>query len=173
MPAPARQLVSFAPGLGRLARYERSWLRADLLGGLTVGAMLIPQSMAYAELAGMPPEAGFYAVLLALVAYALLGSSRHLGVGPEPGTAILAATAVGGMAAGDPIRYAALMAALAMVVAAVCFAAAAFRLGFLADLLSRPVLVGYITGIGLTLISSQISKVTGIPIAPSFQPNSS
>jgi high affinity sulfate transporter 1 len=126
--------------------------------------MLIPQSMAYAELAGMPPEAGFYAVLLALVAYALVGSSRHLGVGPEPGTAILAATAVGGMAAGDPIRYAALMAALALVVAAVCFLAAAFRLGFLADLLSRPVLVGYITGIGLTLISSQISKVTGIPI---------
>lgn len=164
MPSQARQLMSFAPGLDRLVRYERSWLRADLLGGLTVGAMLIPQSMAYAELAGMPPEAGFYAVLLALVAYALVGSSRHLGVGPEPGTAILAATAVGGMAAGDPTRYAALMAALALVVAAVCFFAAAFRLGFLADLLSRPVLVGYITGIGLTLISSQISKVTGISI---------
>jgi high affinity sulfate transporter 1 len=156
--------MRFTPGLARLRGYERSWLRADLLGGLTVGAMLIPQSMAYAEIAGMPPEAGFYAVLLALFAYAILGTSRHLGVGPEPGTAILAATAVGGMAAGDPVRYAALMAALALVVAAVCFVAAAFRLGFLADLLSRPVLVGYITGIGLTLISSQISKVTGIPI---------
>jgi high affinity sulfate transporter 1 len=127
--------------------------------------MLIPQSMAYAELAGMPPEAGFYAVLLALFAYAILGTSRHLGVGPEPGTAILAATAVGGMAAGDPLRYAALMAALAVAVALVCFVAASFRLGFLADLLSRPVLIGYITGIGLTLISSQIAKVTGIAIA--------
>ena len=72
----------FAPGLDRLRNYERSWLRADLLGGLTVGAMLIPQSMAYAELAGMPPEAGFYAVLLALFAYAIVGTSRHLGVGP-------------------------------------------------------------------------------------------
>ncbi|MDJ0496307.1 MAG: sulfate permease [Acidimicrobiia bacterium] len=157
-------VTRFAPGLDQLRRYERSWLRPDLLGGLTVGAMLIPQSMAYAELAGMPPEAGFYAVLLALFAYAIFGSSRHLGVGPEPGTAILAATAVGGMAAGDPIRYAALMAALALVVAAVCLVAGLFRLGFLADLLSRPVLVGYITGIGLTLISSQIAKVTGIPI---------
>ena len=156
--------LRLAPGLDRLLHYQRSWLRADLLGGLTVGAMLIPQSMAYAEIAGMPPEAGFYAVLLALFAYAILGTSRHLGVGPEPGTAILAATAVGGMAAGDPVRYAALMAALALAVAAVCLIAAAFRLGFLADLLSRPVLVGYITGIGLTLISSQISKVTGIPI---------
>ncbi|MCP4307661.1 MAG: sulfate permease [bacterium] len=164
MPTPTRSSLQFAPGLDRLLHYERSWLRADLLGGLTVGAMLIPQSMAYAELAGMPPEAGFYAVLLALLAYAFVGSSRHLGVGPEPGTAILAAAAVGGMAAGDPVRYAALMAALALMVAAVCFIAAAFRLGFLADLLSRPVLVGYITGIGLTLISSQLSKVTGIPI---------
>jgi high affinity sulfate transporter 1 len=164
MPAPDRHLMRFAPGLDRLVHYERPWLRADLLGGLTVGAMLIPQSMAYAELAGMPPEAGFYAVLLALLAYAVVGSSRHLGVGPEPGTAILAATAVGGMAAGDPVRYAALMAALALTVAAVCFVAAAFRLGFLADLLSRPVLVGYITGIGLTLISSQVAKVTGISI---------
>ena len=165
MSAPVQQLVRFAPGLDRLLHYERSWLRPDLIGGLTVGAMLIPQSMAYAEIAGMPPEAGFYAVLLALVAYAFVGSSRHLGVGPEPGTAILAATAVGGMAAGDPARYAALMAALALTVAAVSLLAAAFRLGFLADLLSRPVLVGYITGIGLTLMSSQISKVTGIPIS--------
>lgn len=164
MSGEPRHRLRFAPGLDRLVHYQRSWLRADLLGGLTVGAMLIPQSMAYAELAGMPPEAGFYAVLLALVAYALVGSSRHLGVGPEPGTAILAATAVGGMAAGDFARYAGLMAALALIVAAICFVAAVFRLGFLADLLSRPVLVGYITGIGLTLISSQISKVTGIPI---------
>ena len=161
----------FLPGLDRLLHYERGWLRPDLLGGLTVGAMLIPQSMAYAELAGMPPEAGFYAVLLGLVVYAVLGSSRHLGIGPEPGTAILAATGVGALAAGDPARYAVLMAALALVVAAVCFVAALARLGFLADLLSRPVLVGYITGVGLTLFSSQLTKVTGIPIdADAFFP---
>ena len=71
------------PGLALLRRYRRVWLRADLLAGLTVGAMLVPQCMAYAEIAGMPPETGFYAVLFALPVYALVGTSRHLGVGPE------------------------------------------------------------------------------------------
>lgn len=151
-------------GLERLSDYRRSWIRQDVLGGLTVGAMLIPQSMAYAELGGMPPEAGFYAVLLALVAYAAVGSSRHLGIGPEPGTAILSATAVGALAGGDPVRYAALMAALALLVAAVCALAFVARLGFFADLLSRPVLVGYITGVGLTLMGSQLGKVFGVPL---------
>ena len=127
--------------------------------------MLIPQSMAYAELAGMPPEFGFYAVLGALVVYALVGTSRHLGVGPEPGTAILAATGVGAIAGGDSKRYIALMAGLALVVAAICIAGAIARLGFLASLLSKPVLVGYITGVGLTLLSSQIASFTGVSIA--------
>jgi high affinity sulfate transporter 1 len=157
-------ITRHAPGLDRLRHYERGWLRVDVLAGLTVGAMLVPQGMAYAELAGMPPVTGFYAVLLALVAYALVGSSRHLGVGPEPGTAILAATGVGGLAAGDPARYLALMAALALTVGVICLLAAVARLGFIASVLSKPVLVGYITGVGLTLLSSQYAKFTGIPI---------
>ena len=126
--------------------------------------MLIPQSMAYAELAGMPPQFGFYAVIGALVVYALVGTSRHLGVGPEPGTAILAATGIGAIAGGDPERYIALMAALALVVAGICIAGAVARLGFLAAVLSKPVLVGYITGVGLTLLSSQIAGFTGMQI---------
>ncbi len=159
------------PGLALLLRYERAYLRPDLIAGLTVGAMLLPQAMAYAELAGMPPATGFHAALLALVVYALVGSSRHLGVGPEPGTAILAATGVGALAAGDPARYAALMATLAALVGLLCLAGAAARLGFLAELLSKPVLVGYISGVGLTLISSQLAKATGVPIdADSFFP---
>ena len=153
-----------APGLYRLLHYERGWLRVDILAGLTVGAMLVPQGMAYAELADMPPVTGFYAALLALVAYAVVGSSRHLGVGPEPGTAILAATGVGAIAAGDPARYLALMAALALTVGVICLLAAVARLGFIASVLSKPVLVGYITGVGLTLLSSQYAKFTGIPI---------
>jgi len=135
-----------------------------MLAGLTVGAMLVPQGMAYAELADMPPVTGFYAALLALIAYAVVGSSRHLGVGPEPGTAILAATGVGAVAAGDPERYLALMAALALIVGVICLLAAVVRLGFIANVLSKPVLVGYITGVGLTLLSSQYGKFTGIPI---------
>ena len=95
-------IVRRLPGLERLRHYERGWLSVDLLAGLTVGAMLVPQGMAYAELADMPPVTGFYAALLALIAYAFVGSSRHLGVGPESGTAILAATGVGAIAAGDP-----------------------------------------------------------------------
>ena len=155
---------SHAPGLDRLRHYEGGWLRVDVLAGLTVGAMLVPQGMAYAELAGMPPVTGFYAALLALIAYAVVGSSRHLGVGPEPGTAILAATGVGAIAAGDPARYLALMAALALTVGVICLLAAVARLGFIANVLSKPVLVGYITGVGLTLLSSQYAKFTGIPI---------
>lgn len=135
-----------------------------MIAGLTVGAMLIPQSMAYAELAGLAPQFGFYAVIAALVVYALVGTSRHLGVGPEPGTAILAAAGVSSLAGGDPQRYVALMAALALVVSALCIAGAVARLGFLASALSKPVLVGYITGVGLILLSSQISGLTGMPI---------
>mgnify|MGYP001826850497 FL=1 len=157
-------IARLAPGFDRLLHYERGWLRVDILAGLTVGAMLVPQGMAYAELAGMPPVTGFYAALLALVAYAIVGSSRHLGVGPEPGTAILAATGVGAIAAGDPARYLALMAALALTVGVLCILAAVARLGFIASVLSKPVLVGYITGVGLTLLSSQYAKFTGIPI---------
>ena len=153
------------PGLKVLSGYQRGWWRPDLMAGLTVGAMLIPQSMAYAELAGMPAEYGFYAVILPLVVYALVGTSRHLGVGPEPGTAILAATGVAAIADGDPERYVVLMAALALVVAGICVMGAVARLGFIASVLSKPVLVGYITGVGLTLVSSQIGAFTGLSIS--------
>ena len=157
-------MIALLPGLAVLRQYQVRWLSVDLVAGLTVGAMLIPQSMAYAELAGLAPQFGFYAVIGALVVYALVGTCRHLGVGPEPGTAILAATGVGTIAGGDPKRYVALMAALALVVAGICIAGAVARLGFLASLLSKPVLVGYITGVGLTLLSSQIAGFTGVTI---------
>ncbi len=159
------------PDLVRLGEYRRAWLRPDLLAGLTVAAMLVPQAMAYAELGGLPPSAGFRAALTALPVYALLGTSRHLGIGPEPGTAVLSALAVAPLAAGDPDRYLALMAALAGLVGLIALLAGVLRLGFVADLLSKPVLVGYITGVGLTLLSSQLRAFTGVPIdAESFFP---
>ena len=158
------RVAALLPGLAVFRGYQVGWLRPDLVAGLTVGAMLIPQSMAYAELAGLPPQFGFYAVIGPLVVYALVGTSRHLGVGPEPGTAILAATGVGAIAGGDPERYIALMAGLALVVAGICVAGAVARFGFLAAVLSKPVLVGYITGVGLTLLSSQIAGFTGMQI---------
>jgi high affinity sulfate transporter 1 len=152
------------PQLVRRGEYRRAWVRPDVLAGLTVAAMLVPQAMAYAELGGLPPSAGFRAALVALPIYALIGTSRHLGIGPEPGTAILAATAVAPLAAGDPDRYLALMALMAGLVGAIALVAGLLRLGLVADLLSKPVLVGYITGVGLTLLTSQLRTFTGVPI---------
>jgi high affinity sulfate transporter 1 len=131
---------------------------------VTVAAYAVPQVMAYAELAGLPAVVGLYAILVPLVLYALLGSSRQLSVGPESTTALLTAAAIGPLAAGDPARYAALAALLALLVAGYCVVAWALRLGFVADLLSRPVLVGYLTGVALTMIVGQLGTVTGVDV---------
>ncbi|CAN5477155.1 SulP family inorganic anion transporter [soil metagenome] len=155
---------TLAPGLERLATYERSWLRGDLVAGITVAAYLIPQVMAYAEVAGLPPVTGLWAVLGSMTIYAVLGSSRQLSVGPESTTALMTAAAVGPLAAGDPGRYAALAAALGLVVAGLCVVAWIARLGFLGDLFSKPVLVGYLAGVAVIMILSQLDTVTGIEI---------
>ncbi len=150
------------PGLGTLVGYRRSWLKGDVLAGVTVAAYLVPQVMAYAGVAGLPPVAGLWAILPALVVYALLGSSRLLSVGPESTTALMTATVVGPLAAGDPARYAAMAATLAIVVGLLCVVAWATRLGFLADLLSRPVLIGYLAGVALIMTVDQLPKLTGV-----------
>ncbi|MET8748899.1 sulfate permease [Streptomyces sp. NPDC004667] len=143
--------------------YRRDWLGADALAGVTVAAYLVPQVMAYAGVAGLPPVAGLWAAVPAMVLYALSGSSRLLSVGPESTTALMTAVAVGPLAAGDPARYAALAAALALVVGLLCLVAWAVRLGFLADLLSRPVLVGYLAGVAVIMIVDQLPRLTGVP----------
>lgn len=145
-----------------LRSYRRSWLGRDALAGITVAAYLVPQVMAYAGVAGLPPVVGLWAVLPAMVLYALTGSSRLLSVGPESTTALMTAVAVGPLAGGDPGRYAVLAAALAVVVGLASLAAWAVRLGFLADLLSRPVLVGYLAGVALIMIVDQLPRLTGV-----------
>ncbi len=152
------------PGLDALRGYQRSWLRGDVVAGVTVAAYAVPQVMAYAELAGLPAVVGLYAILVPLVVYALLGSSRQLSVGPESTTALLTAAAIAPLAAGDPVRYAALAALLCLLVAGYCFVAWGLRLGFVADLLSRPVLVGYLTGVALTMIVGQLGTLTGVDV---------
>ncbi|MEV0742663.1 sulfate permease [Streptomyces sp. NPDC050549] len=151
------------PGIAALAGYRRAWLRGDLLAGVTVAAYLVPQVMAYAGVAGLPPVAGLWAILPALALYAVLGSSRLLSVGPESTTALMTATVVGPLAAGDPSQYATLAAALAATVGLLCVTAWAVRLGFVADLLSRPVLIGYLAGVALIMIVDQLPKLTGVP----------
>jgi high affinity sulfate transporter 1 len=147
-----------------LRGYQRSWLRGDLLAGVTVAAYLVPQVMAYATVAGLSPAAGLRSALPALVAYALIGSSAALSMGPESTTALMTATAIGPLAAAGSPRYAALAATLALLTGLAALAAAALRLGFVADLLSRPVLIGYLAGVGLVMITDQLSRVTGIPV---------
>ena len=164
-PSPGGRVLEWrrlAPGIAALAGYRRSWLRGDLLAGVTVAAYLVPQVMAYAGVAGLPPVAGLWAILPALALYAVLGSSRLLSVGPESTTALMTATVVGPLAAGDPARYATLAAALAVTVGLLCLVAWAVRLGFVADLLSRPVLIGYLAGVALIMIVDQLPKLTGV-----------
>ncbi|NUR93629.1 MAG: SulP family inorganic anion transporter, partial [Kribbellaceae bacterium] len=135
-----------------------------MVAGLTVAAYFVPQVMAYAQLAGLPAVAGLWVALGPLVVYFLLGSSRLLSLGPESTTALLTATAVGPLAAGDPVRYAALAAVLALMVGVICVVGWAARLGFLADLLSKPVLVGYLTGIAVIMMTGQLGRLTGAPV---------
>ncbi|MGV9454360.1 SulP family inorganic anion transporter [Streptomyces sp. NPDC003635] len=158
--APAWRRLT--PGLAVLLGYRRAWLKGDLLAGVTVTAYLVPQVMAYAGVAGLPPVAGLWAILPALVLYPLLGSSRLLSVGPESTTALMTATVVAPLAAGNPARYATLAAALAITVGLLCVVAWAVRLGFVADLLSRPVLIGYLAGVALIMMVDQLPKLTGV-----------
>ena len=150
------------PGLWQLRHYQRAWLRGDVIAGVTVAAYLVPQVMAYAEVAGLPAIAGLWAVVAPLAVYAVLGSSKQLSVGPESTTALMTAAAVGALVAGNSERYAETAAALAIAVGVLCVVGWIARLGFLASLLSRPVLIGYLAGIAVLMIVSQLGKVTGI-----------
>lgn len=144
--------------------YDRASLSGDLPAGLTVAAYLIPQVMAYAQVAGLPPAAGLWAAVAALCIYALIGSSRQLSVGPESTTALMTAAALGPLTAGAPDRYAALAALLAVLVGAICLIAAVLRLGVLADLLSKPVLIGYLAGVAVLMMVGQLGHLTRVEV---------
>jgi SulP family sulfate permease len=164
--APATgRLGRLLPGIAVARSYDRTWLRGDVLGGLTVAAYLIPQVMAYAEVAGMPAVAGLWATAPALLLYAILGSSRQLSIGPESTTALMTAAGVGALVAtAGPDRYREVAALLALAVGAICLLGWLTRLGFLAGLLSKPVLAGYMAGIAAFMIVSQLGKVTRIEV---------
>jgi sulfate permease, SulP family len=153
------------PGLTRLRHYPTAWFRADGLAGLTVAAYLIPQCMAYGELAGVGPVQGLWTILPAMFLYALVGSSPQLSVGPESSTAIMTAATVAPIAAAYGTDYAILASLLASLVALFGFLGYLARLGFLADLLSKPILIGYMAGVAVIMIMGQLSKVSGVPIA--------
>src|SRR6266568_8229337 len=165
VPGALRVIETVIPGVRMIRTYQRRWLRADLLAGVTIFAMLVPQGMAYGELAGVAPVAGLYTAIGALVGYALFGSSRRLMVGPESSSALLVATAVAPIAAGGgPLRFAILASLLALLVGVIALVSGLARFGFLADFVSKPILIGYITGVAIIMIVSQLGKLFGISI---------
>lgn len=165
MEASARGWRRYLPGVAVLLRYDRSWFRGDVLAGLTVCAYLIPQVMAYAEIAGLPAVVGLWGMIPPLVVYAVVGSSRQLSVGPESTTALMTAAGVGAMVGAVGVdRWAEVASALAIVVGIICVVGWVARLGFLANLLSKPVLIGYLVGIAVLMITSQLGKITRLRV---------
>jgi MFS superfamily sulfate permease-like transporter len=162
-PAAHQAGLSWLPITQWLPAYNPSWLQFDLVAGLTLAAIAIPESMAYAGLAGLPPEAGLYASLAAMLIYTLVGSSRQLAVGPTSALAITVASTLGAMALGDSAHYAAVAALTALLVGAIALVAGLLRLGFVANFISESVLTGFSAGAALFIASSQLSKLFGIP----------
>jgi SulP family sulfate permease len=159
---PLRPLLASAlPIAGWLPGWRRT-IRVDTLAALAVWAVLVPQAMAYASLAGLPAKHGLYAALPALVLYAIFGTSRQLNVGPSSAVAVLSAATVAPIAAGDPKRYAAVSAALALAAGIVLVVAGIARLGFVSDFIARPVLAGYLVGLGVVIVVGQAPKLLGI-----------
>jgi len=159
---PARQ--SWLPGVHLLRTYDPRNLGSDVVAGISVAAVAIPIGIAYAQLAGAPPVVGIYSCVLAPIAYALFGSSRQLIVNPDAAACAIVAATTTPLAAGDPVRYADLSIWLTLFTGLVCIAAGIARLGFIANFLSRPILVGYLNGIAVSIIVGQLGKLLGIDV---------
>ena len=160
--APQNRLERLVPAVVTLRGYDGPRLRRDALAGLAVWAAAVPSGLAYAELAGLPPITGLYASAVAGLAYALAGTIRQAQVGPTSTSSILTAAAIGTLAGGDVPRAAALGAALALMVGAILLVAWAMRLGFIADYLSRAVLIGFTAAISLVIIAAQLPNLLGL-----------
>ena len=162
--AARRDIGLWFPTLAALRGYGRASFRADLVAGIVLSALIVPAGMAYAQATGLPPITGLYATVGPLIAYFLIGPSRTLVMGPDSAIIAPVAATIIPLAGGDPGRSVALAAALAMMVGLICIAAAAARLSFLTDLLSAPVRIGYMNGIAVTVIVSQVPKLLGFPV---------
>jgi SulP family sulfate permease len=152
------------PAVGLVRTYRRSWLRLDALAAVTVWALLVPQALAYAQLAQVDAVVGLYAAMGAAVGYVLLGGVRSMNVGPEATVALLTASVVAPLAAGDPVRYLALAGALALVAGGWLILAGFIGLGFVTRFLSRPLLLGYVAGSALVMIDSQLDSLIGVKL---------
>lgn len=162
LPEPRMNWVRFFPPAGWLAAYRMAWLPSDATAGITLAAYAIPVSLAYAALAGLPPQVGIYGYLLGGIGYALFGSSRQLAVGPTSAISLMIAGTVSVLAGGDAMRYAQIASLAACAVAVLCFIAWLFKLSILVRLVSDSILVGFKAGAGLTIIMSQLPSLFGV-----------
>ena len=153
-------VARWVPGLATARTYKAAFLPHDIAAGVTLGAVMVPVGLAYGELAGLP-LAGLYGSMLPLLAYALFGSSRQLVVGPDTAMAAIVAVAVAPLALGDPGRLALLAAGLSVMVGVLCLLGGLLRLGFVANFLSKPVIVGFMHGLALVIVGAQLPKVLG------------
>lgn len=162
------RLARIAPGLPALLRYRvANDFRYDLVAGISVAAVALPVAVAYAELAGFDPVVGLYSSILPLVAYAFFGTSRQLMVNPDAATCAMIAAAITPLAVGDPALYGSLAILLTFFTGLFCIAASFLRLGALADFLSKPILVGFLNGVAISILLGQIGKLFGFAIESS------
>ena len=162
----SRQIRNWLPIADWLPNYRKEWFRPDLIAGLTAAAVVIPKAMAYATIAGLPVQVGLYTAFVPMIIYAVLGTSRPLSVSTTTTLAILTATQLSQVVPkGDLTLLLRASAMLALMVGAILFLASVLRLGFVANFISEPVLVGFKAGIGLVIVLDQVPKILGIHIA--------
>ncbi|PWU16109.1 MAG: sulfate transporter [Verrucomicrobia bacterium] len=157
-------LARVVPGMAIFSGYRRQWLVRDLIAGVTVCIVMIPSVIAYSRLMGLPPENGLYAALVPLFIYPFFGSSRQLILGPDIAISLLMASQIGALAAGDQARACTLAAAMALLSGVILFLGARAKIGAVANFLSKPVLVGYMSGAALILVASQLGSLLGVPL---------
>ncbi len=158
---PQPILYRIMPGLGVFATYRRDWLRHDVIAGVSVAAVAVPTAIAYAQIIGLDPVVGLYAAIPAMLAYALFGTSRHLIVNPDAATCAMIGATLTPLAAGNPGVLLSLSVVLAIFTGLFCFLGSLLRLGVVADFLSRPILVGFLNGVAISIFLGQIGKVVG------------
>jgi len=161
------RVTAYVPGVDTVSSYRRSWLPRDVVAALVLATLLVPQGMAYAELARLPPITGLYTTMLCLVGYAIFGPSRVLVLGPDSSLGpMIAATIVPLVGSrGDPERAVALASVLALLVGLVTTVVGIARLGFIADLLPKPTQIGYLAGLALTIVVGQLPKLFGFSVS--------
>src|SRR6201993_2246038 len=159
-----KTVIRWLPGIDTLRRYEAAWLPHDIFAGLVLATMLVPVGIAYAVASGLPGIYGLYATIIPLLAYALFGPSRILVLGPDSALAGVILGVITPLAAGDPLRAATLAAMMAVVSGTALIVAGIARLGFVTELLSKPIRYGYMNGIALTVLISQLPTLFGFSI---------